>query len=66
VTFGLFEVIKTSSQTLAKTLIELLKEYGLRKKIIVYVKDKGFNINVMIFALKLVVSCESLSLEENF
>ncbi len=65
-TFGLFEVIKTSSQTLAKTLIELLKEYGLRKKIIVYVKDKGFNINVMIFALKLVVSCESLSLEENF
>jgi hypothetical protein len=30
------------------------------------VKDKGFNINVIIIALKLVVSCESFSLEENF
>jgi hypothetical protein len=61
-----FEAIQTTSQALAKNLTKLLKKYGLRKKIIAYVKDKGSNINVMTIALKLVVSCESLSLEENF
>jgi uncharacterized membrane protein (DUF441 family) len=66
VTFDLFEVIKNLSQTLTKNFTKLLKKYGLRKKIIAYVKDKGFNINVMIITLKLVVSCESFSLEKNF
>jgi hypothetical protein len=43
-----------------------LNKYGLRKKIIVYVKDEGSNLNAMIIALKVVVNCESLGLEENF
>jgi hypothetical protein len=30
--------------------------YDLRKKIIVYVKDERFNLNIIIVALKLVVS----------
>jgi hypothetical protein len=41
-----------------------LNKYGLRKNIITYVKDEGFNFNVMIIALKSIASCESLSLEK--
>ncbi len=55
VTIGLFETTETTSQTLVKSLIKLLDKYGLRKKIIAYVKDKGSNINVMIIALKAIV-----------
>ncbi len=51
---------------LAKKLIDLLEKYNLRKKIVVYVKDEGSNFNTMTIALKLVVSCEVLDLEENF
>jgi hypothetical protein len=43
-----------------------LDKHGLRKKIIVYVKDKGFNFNAMTTILKFIVSCESLILEESF
>ncbi len=43
-----------------------MEKYGLKKKIIAYVKDEGFNLNAMIIALKLDVSCKSLSLEESF
>jgi methanogenic corrinoid protein MtbC1 len=35
VTFGLFEAIETTWQTLARNLIELLDAYGLRNKIII-------------------------------
>ncbi len=35
VTFGLFEAIETTGQTLARNLIELLDAYGLRNKIII-------------------------------
>jgi len=66
VIIGLFEAIKTIGQTLAKSLIELLDNYGLRKNIIVYVKDEGSNFNAMIGALKFVVNCESFGLEESF
>jgi hypothetical protein len=59
-------VIYTSGQTLARSLIELLDKYGLRKKIIVYVKDEGLNFNAMITALKVVVNYESLGSEEPF
>jgi hypothetical protein len=43
-----------------------LEKNGLRKKIIVYVKYEGSNINVMFVALKSVVSYESFGLEESF
>ncbi len=51
VTFGLFETIKTISQALAKSLIDLLDKYELRKQI-VYVKNEGSNLNAMISKLK--------------
>ncbi len=63
---SLFEAIKTIRQALAKILIELLNKYGLREKIIVYVKDEGSNLNAMIGALKFVVNFEPFELEENF
>ncbi len=63
---GLFETIETSGQALAKSLIELLDKYGLRKKIIAFVKDEGSNLNAMINALKSIVNYESLRLKESF
>jgi hypothetical protein len=66
VIINLFEAIKTIGQVLAKSLIELLDKYGLRKKIIVYVKDEGSNLNAMTRALKFVVNCEYFGLEESF
>jgi hypothetical protein len=44
----------------------LLHKYGLKEKIIVYVKDEGYNINVMVGALKSIVNYESFGLEESF
>ncbi len=55
---------KTKGQALARNLIHLLD--NLRKKIIMYVKYKGANLNVMTLTLKLVVNYELFSLEENF
>ncbi len=66
VTIGLFEITKTLRQALAKSLKKLLDKYGLRKKIIVYVKDEGSNLNAMTNALKFVVNCESFGLKESF
>jgi hypothetical protein len=66
VTLGLFEARKTIGQALTKSLTKLLDKYGLRKKIIVYVKDEGFNLNAMIGALKSIVNCEYLGLEYSF
>jgi hypothetical protein len=48
--FDLFEVVNNPKKTLAKNLIELLEKYNLSKKIIVYVKDERFNLNIMNFA----------------
>ncbi len=62
----LFEAIEIIGQSFTKSLTKLLKKYGLKKKIIVYVKDEGFNFNAMTTALKLDMSCEYLSLEERF
>jgi hypothetical protein len=53
-------------KTLGKNLIKLLDNYALRKKIIVYVKDEGSNLNTMITTLKSIVSCDVLGLEEIF
>jgi hypothetical protein len=65
-TINLFEAIKILRQALAKSLKKLLDKYGLRKKIIVYVKDEGSNLNAMTNALKFVVNCESFGLKESF
>jgi len=43
-----------------------LEKYALRKEIIAYVKNEGLNFNAMTNALKYVVSCECLGLEESF
>jgi hypothetical protein len=43
-----------------------LDRYYKRKKIIVYVKDEGSNLNAMTNAFKFVVCCEILGLEESF
>jgi hypothetical protein len=39
--------------------------YGLKKKL-AYVKDEHANINVMTIALKFIISCEIMCLEEGF
>jgi len=40
--------------------------YELRMKIVVYVKDEGFNLNTMTKTLKLVVSYDVLGLKKCF
>jgi hypothetical protein len=62
----LFEANETTKQAMARNLIELLDQYDLRKKIIIYVKDEGANLNAMTKTLKFVVNCEVLSMEESF
>jgi hypothetical protein len=62
----LFEDFEVITQTLAKKLTDLLDEYGLRNNFIRYVKHEGSNLNKMISALKFVVKCEILGMEESF
>ncbi len=47
VTISLFEAIKIIKQALTNNLTKLFDKYGLRNKIIAYVKDEGPNLNVM-------------------
>ncbi len=47
VTLGLVETFEIIKQALAKKLMNLLDEYGLRTKIIIYIKDEGSNLNIM-------------------
>jgi hypothetical protein len=42
----LFEATKTTEQALTNNLIKLFDQYGLRNKIIAYVKDEGSNLNI--------------------
>jgi hypothetical protein len=65
VIIGLFEATKIINQALATNLIKLFDQYGLRKKLIAYVKDEGSNIITMIIALKSIVKCEVLNLDES-
>ncbi len=62
----MFGATKIIGQVLARNLIDLLDAYGLRNKIITYVKDEGSNLNTLSSALKFVVKCETLGLEESF
>jgi hypothetical protein len=66
IAYGLFEATNISGQTLARNLIEILNTYELKKKIVVYVKDEGFNFNIMIIILKLVLNFNVLGLEDKF
>ncbi len=43
-----------------------MDSFGLRKKIIAFVKDEGVNLNAMIFALRSIVNCDILGLKESF
>jgi hypothetical protein len=65
-TIGLFETIKIMNQALATNPTKLFNQYGLRKKIITYVKDEGSNLTTMTTALKSIVRCEILGLDESF
>jgi hypothetical protein len=66
ITVGLCETSKRSGQTLARNLQDLLKRYGLTKKILVLVKYEGANLNTMVVTLKSRVNCEALGMMENF
>jgi hypothetical protein len=55
--------------TLASALAKLanpLDKYDLRNKNKSYDKDESSNLNIMTSALKFVIKCEALGLEENF
>jgi hypothetical protein len=45
VILGFFKVVEIIGQVLVKNLIDILNAYGLRNKIIAYVKDEGSNLN---------------------
>lgn len=66
VTLSLFEATNTTRHALARNLIDLLNVYGLKNKIISYVKDEGSNLNTWTSAPKFVVICEALDLKESF
>jgi len=38
-----------------ENLIDLLEQYGLKKQIVIYMKNKMSNLNVMTFTLKSIV-----------
>jgi hypothetical protein len=46
-------------------MTKLLDQYGLRNKIIAYVKDEGSNLNTVTIVLKSVIKCEVLGLDES-
>ncbi len=59
-------LLEIKQQPLVGNLIDLLEQYGLRKQIVVYMKNNMFNFNAMTFTLKSIVSCERLGLKKNF
>jgi hypothetical protein len=44
----------------------LFGQYGLRNKIIAYLKDEGSNLNIMGITLKSIVEYETFGLDEIF
>jgi len=66
ITIGLFETTKITRQTLINNLTKLFDQYGLRNKIIAYVKDDGSNLNTMTIALKSFENCEVFNLDGIF
>ncbi len=47
-------------------MTKLFDQFGQRNKIIAHVKDEGSNLNTMTIALKFVVKCEVLGLDESY
>ncbi len=66
ITFGLFDVFKITRHALTRKLTNLWDEYGLKNKIITYVKDESSNLNKMTNGFESIVKCEALNLKENF
>jgi hypothetical protein len=66
ITIGLFETSEITRQVLVRHLITLCDAYGLRKKIVAYVKKWRVNLNAMTITLKSMISWEIFSLDENF
>ncbi len=66
ITIGLFEVMDDSGPTLAKDLIELLRKYNLREKIIAYVNNESSNLNTMTGVLEFVINCNILGFQGSF
>ncbi len=66
VIISLFEATKTTTQALVRSLTKLLNKYGLRKKIITYVKNEGSNLNAMTVTLKVVVTVNLLVQKRTF
>jgi len=62
----LFKAIETTNQALANNLTSLFDQYGLKRKIIVYVKNERSNLNVMIITLKSSMKCEVFGLDGSF
>jgi hypothetical protein len=61
VTIRLFESQETLKQELARSLVKLMDQYGLKNKKIAYVKNERENLNSIIVALKSIMSCEVVS-----
>jgi hypothetical protein len=67
VIISLFEALKIANhETLDKNMTKLFDQYGLRRKIIYFVKDERSNLNTMTITLKSIVRCEILSLDKRF
>jgi hypothetical protein len=62
VTIGLFEANDTTSVGLTKQLKAFLETFGLKSKVLCYVKNEGTNWETMITTLKSTISCEVLNL----
>jgi hypothetical protein len=43
----------------------LFDQYGLRNKIIAYLKDEGLDLNIVTIVLKSIIKCEVLGLDES-
>jgi len=62
----LFKIKKTTYQALVNNLTSLFYQYGLRRRIIVYVEDEGSNLNAMTITLKSIMKCEAFGFNESF
>jgi hypothetical protein len=51
---------------LVRNLIDLLDAYGLRNKIVTYVKDEGSNVNTLTSVLKYIIKYGTSGLKESF
>ncbi len=51
---------------IGKKLIDFLNEYDLQNKIITYVKDEGFHLNIIISIFIYMMKYSILGLEHNF